>query len=438
MHSDLHQQASAALELARREGADEAVANVSANQSTEFARRDGKLEKVQQSTSRGLYIRIYADERYSTHSTTDLRPDQVGRFIADAVALTRHLEPDPFRVIPDPTLYAGRSQVDLDLDDPAVRELERDICLEWLASMDASSHADSRVISATCEVRSGWGASAQMSTNGFEGTRSSTSLGYGNSVTLDGGDGRRPEAYRHVSGRHLADLPDPRGVADEGLERALRRLGSRKVPSERTTMVVDPEAGGGLARHLLSALSAGAIQQNRSFLADKLGRQIGGEGLTMVDDPLLVRGIGSQLYDGEGIAARAMPVIEGGVLRNYYVDTYYGKKLGWNPTTSSASNVVFAPGEKGLAELLDQASEGFYVTGWLGGNADATTGDFSFGFRGHRIDGGKAVSPVSEMNVTGNYLRLLENLVAVGNDPNPWSNVRTPTMVFRDVEFSGE
>ena len=133
-----------------------------------------------------------------------------------------------------------------------------------------------------------------------------------------------------------------------------------------------------------------------------------------------------------------MAVLDHGVLRNFHVDTYYGRKLGWKPTTGAASNLVFSLGTKGLAELLADASEGFYVTGWLGGNADATTGDFSFGFRGHRIERGQVGMPVSEMNITGNFLDLLANLVAVGNDPTPWSNLLTPTLVFRDVEFSGQ
>ena len=292
MHSDLHQQASEALEMALGAGADDAVANVNVHQHTEFARRDGKLEKVQQSTSRGLHLRLYVGGRYSTHSTTDLRPDQVRQFVADAVALTQHLEPDPYRVIPDPDLYKGRAQVDLDLDDPKVRNLPRDVCLEWLESMDEVTHADGCVISATSEVSYGWSESAQVSSNGFEGSRSSTSLGYGSNVTLDEGDGRRPEAHRSVFGRHQADLPEPRSVSQEGLQRALDRLGSRKARSERALMVVDPEAGGGLLGRLSAPLSAAAIQQNRSFLAGKQGQQIGSEMLSITDDPLLVRGIG--------------------------------------------------------------------------------------------------------------------------------------------------
>jgi PmbA protein len=293
------------------------------------------------------------------------------------------------------------------------------------------------VVSATSSVSWRRAASARASTNGFRGESASTSIAYGSGVTLDEGNGRRPEAYRYVGARRLADLPAPAEVAAGALERALARLGSAKAPSARKTMVVDREAGSGILRFLFGALSAQAVQQRRSFLAERGGAALASPLLTIVDDPFVPRGLGSRLWDGEGIAARRLPIVEAGVLRNFYVDTYYGRKLGWAPTTGGPSNLVFTPGERDLAGLLADANDGFYVTSWLGGNADAASGDFSIGIRGHRIERGRVGAPVSEMNVTGNYLDLLANLVAVGSDPYPFASARTPTLVFREVEFSG-
>jgi|APSaa5957512622_1039677.scaffolds.fasta_scaffold13788_2 PmbA protein len=438
MTEDLKKRAAEGLQMALAAGADDAVAHVGDSRETEFTYRDGKLEEVQQSTSSGLSLQLYVDGRYSTHGTTDLRPEQVRRFVEEAVALTRHLEPDPHRVIPDPALYTGRPDADLDQVDPSVDEVQRDTCLDWLKAMDEITHGDDRVISATSSVSLNSHASARVSSNSFEGTNQNTYIGYGSQVAMDEGDGRRPEAYRGVGARYLADLLPTEEVAREALERGLQRLGSGKAPSARTAMVVDPEAGGNLLGRLGSALSAGAIQQNRSFLADKKDQQITSELLTIIDEPLLPRGLGSRRFDGEGISAKRMPICEKGVLRTYYVDTYYGRKLGWEPTTGGPSNIIVELGDKGLDELIADAGDGFYVDGWLGGNADPTTGDFSFGIRGHRIENGAKGAPITEMNITGNYLELLQNLVAVGNDPNPWSSFRTPTLVFENVEFSGQ
>ena len=438
MADRLMEQATQALELARAAGADEIVSGASQGQSTEFTFRDGQLEQVQQSASRGLQLILYVDGRYSTHNTTDLRPEALARFVDDAVALTRHLQPDPFRQITDPSLYAGRVEIELDLVDEEVQRLGRDTCLDWLKAMDQEARDDQRVVSATSQVSFGWQQGARISSNGFAGQREGTQIGFGSSVTLDEGDGRRPEGHRYVHARHLADLPAAATAAAEALERARARLGSDKGPSARTTMVVDREAGGQLLGRLQEALSAAAVQQNRSCLAEKKDRAIAPALLSATDDPHLRRGLSSRLYDGEGIAARPQAVIEEGVLRMFYVDTYYGRKLGWQPTGGSASNLVFALGDKGRDGLLSQAGEGYYLNGWLGGNADMTSGDFSFGLQGHRIEGGQMGEPVGEMNITGNYLDLLQNLVAVGDDPNPYSWLATPTLVFEGVEFSGQ
>ncbi|MEQ9076703.1 MAG: metallopeptidase TldD-related protein, partial [Sandaracinaceae bacterium] len=138
-----------------------------------------------------------------------------------------------------------------------------------------------------------------------------------------------------------------------------------------------------------------------------------------------------------GIAARRLPIVEGGALSNLFVDTYYGRKTELPPTTAGASNLVVAPGERGLAELVRDVEEGYLVTAWLGGNSDGTTGDFSLGVRGHTLSGGRIGGPVQEMNVTGNLLSLFASLVEVGDDPWPYSSRQVPTLVFEGVQFSG-
>jgi PmbA protein len=159
--------------------------------------------------------------------------------------------------------------------------------------------------------------------------------------------------------------------------------------------------------------------------------------LTVIDDPLIVRGLGSRYFDGEGIAAKPMPVIDKGVFKNIYLDTYHGRKLGMETTTGGGSNRVVKLGKRGLDEIVKGIRKGVYVTSWMGGNSDPTTGDFSFGIRGHLIEKGKIGGPIGETNVTGNLLELFGNLKEVGNDPWPYSSLLAPTLVFKDAQFSG-
>jgi PmbA protein len=436
MREELLEQAARAVELAREAGADDVVAGVSWSRGTRFEWREGRLERVQESTSRRLGLAVYVDGRYSTSSTNDLDPARLAGFARDAVDLTRCLEVDPHRRITPPELYGGRAEVDLDLVDPALDGLTRERRTEWCREMDERARAHDAVQTAETSVSDSHAVGARVSSNGFEGTHEETGVWVYAGVSVRDGE-RRPEEYDYAGALHLEDLRDPSSVADEALRKGLARRGSGKVPSRRTRMLVDPQAAARLLGRVLGALSAGAIQQKRSFLADRLDQPVASPLLTLVDDPLLVRGMGSELYDGEGIAARRRTVIEEGVLRTYFVDTYYGRKLGWEPTTGGSSNLVFRHGERDLAGMVAATEDGILVTSWLGGNADMTTGDFSFGLRGFLVRGGELAQPVSEMNVTGNYGDLLRKLSEVGNDPVPWSSFRSPTLAFDDVQFSG-
>jgi PmbA protein len=125
------------------------------------------------------------------------------------------------------------------------------------------------------------------------------------------------------------------------------------------------------------------------------------------------------------------------VLKTFFIDDYYGRKLKMAPTSGGSSNLIFTAGTKGLAELCDDVREGILVTGFLGGNSNATTGDYSLGIEGFRIHGGKASEAISEMNISGNLGELWKKLAAVGNDPWPYSATRIPSLAFEGVQVAG-
>ena len=437
MSVDLKARAAQAVELAQKAGAEDAWSTVSQSRDVQFEYRDGSLEKVKDTTSQSLGIRIYAGGRYSSHSTTDLNPERLQDFIAEAVAITAALEPDEYRRITPEVLFRDRPDDDLDLVDASVEALEREQRIVWCRTLDEVAHQHEDVISATSGVYDGTQRSASASSNGFLDEQRSTYCWFGASVTMrDQGD-KRAEDWFYAGGAHVADLPDPEEVGRQALEQTVSRLGAEKGPTARSSMVVDARAAASLIGRLLGPANARSVQQERSFWAPLVGEQAFSKTLTIVDDPLIVRGLASRRYDEEGISARALPIIEDGVIRNIYVDTYYGRKGDMAPTTGSPSNRVVSPGKLGLAELLSEAGNGVYVTSWLGGNADGTTGDFSLGLRGHVIENGKIGRPVGEMNVTGNLRDLFSRLEMVGNDPYPYSSTLAPSLVFSDVDFSG-
>ncbi|MBN1947775.1 MAG: TldD/PmbA family protein [Bradymonadales bacterium] len=437
MHEELLNRAADAVTLAQQAGADAAWATASRRRSVEFSFRDDRLEKVQEAVSRSLGLQLYVAGRYSTHTTTDLVPERLERFIREAVAMTRAIQVDPYRQITDPALFEGRSDLDLDLVDPRLEQLDNSTREEWCRQMVEAGRQHERVISVTSSISSGHGIVVDASSNGFTGTAEGTAIWLSTGVTLQDEGERRPEGAMWAGGRHLEGLPLPREIGSKALSEAVRRLGATTGPTQVATLVVDPRAAGGLLGHLLRPASAALIHQGRSFWADAAHRPLASERLDLTDNPLLVRGLASRRYDGEGIAARVLPIVQAGRVANLYVDTYYGRKTGMAPTTGGSSNLVVTLGERSCDELIAAVGRGIYVTSWLGGNSDTTTGDFSLGFRGHAIENGAVGAPLGEMNVSGNLVELFSNLVEVGNDPWPYSSYLTPTLVFENVQFSG-
>lgn len=431
---DLAQQV---VDLAGNSGADDVWATVTNSRDVEFEFRDGALEKVKDTTARGLNIQVFANGRYSTHQTTDLNVDRLAGFVSEAVAITRALEPDEFRKITPEELFSNRPTDDLDLVDASVAELGREQRMAWCRELDAVATDHERVISATAGVYDGTSRSASASSNGFVGSSEATYCWYGSNITLKDKDDRRASDGFYAGGSHVETLPPADVVARTALDRALSRLDSEKGPTLKTTMVVDSRSAASLIGRLLRPANARRVQQGQSYWAPLIGEKAFSDKLTIVDDPLIQRGLNSRLYDGEGISAKVIPIVEEGVISNIYVDTYYGRKANMTPTTGSSSNRRIGTGEMSLEELLGAVGEGVFVTSWLGGNADNTTGDFSLGLRGHMIENGKIGRPVSEMNVTGNLRDLFGRLEMVGNDVYPYSSTLSPSLVFADVDFSG-
>lgn len=430
----------AAVALAKKTGAEHASASVHRVREVSLDWRDGKLEKVHEATTRGVSLRLFVDGRYASGATSDLRPEALAAFVAESVAVARTLAKDPARGLAEPALYAGRADVDLKIRDARYAEITPEQRLKLVKEIEAAARSvpgREAIVSVTSGVSDILSETALVTSNGFSGTRADTQFWAGAEVSAKDPDGRKPQEYAYMGKRFVAELPSASEIGTSAATRALSRIGAKKADSAVLPMVLDNRAAGRLVGSLFQALSGGALQQKRSFLEGKLGQEFGSPRLDVADDPLLEKGLGSRLYDGEGITARRMPVFAAGVLKTYYLDTYYARKLKMAPTTAGQSNLAWALGPKTQAELLADVRDGILVTSFLGGNSNGATGDFSFGVAGFRIREGRRAEPVGEMNVSGNHLDVWKRLAAVGNDPYPYSTSRTPTLVFDGVQFAG-
>jgi PmbA protein len=351
-----------AVGLARKQGANEASANLFSNRSIDVEVRAGKLEKLQEAGRHGLSLSVYLDHRFASHSTNDLRRDALAGFVSEAVAMTKHLAPDPYRTLPDPKYYKGQEKKELNLLDPAYERLDTAERIRLAKAIEAAALAQSgNIISATAGYGDGLSHMVKVASNGFEGETEGTTFSLFASVTVKDDRGR-PEDYAYGYMRHFKELPDPAAVGREAADRALKKAGQTKIASGRYDLLVENRSASRLLGPIGGAISGRALQQKSSFLDGMLGKRIAHEMLTVTDDPFIPRGAGSRLFDGEGLAVRRRSVIEKGVLKAYYIDSYYGRKLGMEPTAGEPSNLVFETGDKDLAALIKNTSTGILVT----------------------------------------------------------------------------
>jgi PmbA protein len=426
------------LEMAKSCGAEEAKVSVSRASHVELDQREGRLEKTSESLTQGLTLTLIVEGRSSAHSTSDLRPEALSRFVGHAVDATRVLEPDPdYRQLPLSEM--GKIPLsDLDLVDPTggrspVDRLQQVTALEQ-AVLERTSGT---LISATASV---WESNASRSvlfSNGFQGSTASTQYGMGSEVTLSEEGGKRPEASAYFSSRHCSDLPSIEQVADEAWARSAEGLNGSPAESGRYTLILANRAVGRILGAALGPLSGSAIWQKRSLYADKLGEKIAASQLSVWDDPTLPRAHGSRCFDGDGLCPKRRPIIKDGVLQTWLLDAYHSRKLGLSANGGGMGNVVVAPGTRSWKEIAGHHQKAIRVTSFLGGNSNSTSGDFSFGIRGQLLENGEVVQNVVEMNVAGNLIELLEKFSEAANDPWMFSSYRVPSMVFEGIQFSG-
>lgn len=419
-------------------GADEASVRVARSVTTEVGWRDGRLEKVQESRSLSLRASLLVDGRFSAHLTNDLRPEALDRFLARAIEATRALEPDPDRRLPDrASMGAADAELDLVSADPvpdAAWLRARAVALEQEVRARAGGLP---LLSVGVDTWSMESSSVLACSNGFEGRHAGTQIGQTLALTLSEADGRKPEAYVGQAVRHLPDLPGGEVAAAEVVLAASRRLASRPARSGRYPMLVRNQRVGRLLGFLLTPLSGQTLHEGRSCFADSIGRRLSPKGLTLFDDPLTPRGLGSRTFDTDGLPSRRLPILNDGVLESFLLDVYYGRKLGLAPTTGSTSNLVVPPGASSPEALLASLPVAIVVEGFLGGNANPATGAYSLGVNGTLYERGEPVHNVSEMNLSGNLFELLERWQAAADDPWIYGPIRTPSLLFDAAQFAG-
>lgn len=436
--TDDRQLAQWVMDKAKALGAQQVALGLNRYQEISLGTTDGRLETLQQTSQRGLYIELYVDGRYSGHSTSQLQPHELESWLAEAIAATRLLTEDPDRMLLNPKHYPQPPFDDLQLDDPAYAQVTVDEQKALLTALESAARQTTpNLLSVSTGCNAGAWQSIKLHSNGLDAATRASSFSFSTLVSMQDPAGPRPEEYAWATARFRADLPDPAAIGQDAARRAATRIGAGQVPSGDYELLVENRTAGQLLGYLTSCMTGRLLYQKKSFLDGMLGQTIGSPLLTLIDDPRRLRGLGSRHCDGEGMAARTRCLIEKGVLKEYLLDNYYSRKLQAAPTGGVTSNLIIPPGAQSPTELLAGIKKGIFVTRFLGGNSDTVSGDFSTGVTGFLIENGRLTRPLGQMNLSGNGRTFWNRLTAVGNDPFAYSESQLPTLLFSSATFSG-
>ena len=469
--------ARACLAMAAEAGAQKARVTLNKSSMNLVSTLNGEVDRVTSCQDRSISVTLFCGGRYGAYSTNKLGEEDLRAFISKGVEMTLLLAPDPCRDLPAPerTVKDASTGNELGIYDPSFEtvtpEQRRAFALDNAVFRDSACEEPSALRYGLAHLGSasaiklrargdhsgakGWKLISEegeysdsdchtyiVDSQGLEAMHSETSFEYGTELTIEDAKGNKYSGGWWTASPCLKDFK-PEEVGPAALKEAIDQIGPKGCRSGKYTLVIDSEVSQKLINPILGALNAYNVQQKNSFLADALGKKVFHEGMNLMELPRSEGELGAKYFDSEGVATANHPVIENGVVKEFFVNTFMANKTGLSPTCEDAIRPKLLPWSfdgsirRNRDEIMELCGDGILVTDIEGGNSNTATGDFSFAIQGYRFKKGKVVFPVREMLITGNIVTLWQNLLAVGDDARLCRTKLIPTLAFKDVDFSG-
>lgn len=406
------------------------------------------VETLQSAREKRLGLRLCFGQRSATTATSDFSSESLQRLLDDTVAMAQATAEDPFGGLPDPELFSAEMP-DLDLWDPEAADfpIQERIALATAAE-SAALDFDSRITNSEGgEYSHHDGRIVFTNTHGFTAEYRGSSVVLSVAPIAGDNGGMQRDGWYSVK-RRLRNLESPEAIGRTAAQRALRRLGARKVPTQQVPVVFDPDMAASLLRSICNAASGSAIYRSASFLTGKLGQQVATTALTIMDDGRMTGHLGSKPFDGEGLPTRHTVLIRDGVLTSYLLDTYTGRKLGMpstgnasrslgQPPTVAPTNCHILPGPHSPEAIIHSVDRGLYLTEMIGFGVNLVTGDYSRGAVGIWIENGELAFPVEEITIAGNLKDMLQQIEMIGDDLEWRGSIAAPTLKVARMTVAG-
>jgi PmbA protein len=456
--TDLRQLAADIVANALKAGASDAEVTIREGDEFSTTVRMGQVETLKESGSRGMGLRVLVASnngyRVASTSTSDFSAEGVEHLVSGAIALARVTSEDPFAGLADASEFGqigGENGGELELYHEDVYSLPTAERIEYARRAEAASlAADTRITNSDGgNFDASTGRKIFANSRGFTGEYRASSCSISASPIALGKNGEMQRDYWYTYARSLKKLENPESIGAEAARRTLRRLDARRVKTQQVPLVFAPEIARSLIGAIFDAASGDSIYRGASFFTGRLGEQVAAPSVTVIDDGTIVGGFGTSPFDGEGLPSRRTVIVENGVLTNYLLNTYTGRKLGMKSTGNAsrglagnpgtgAGNLFLVAGTQTPEEILRSVPSGLYVTSLMGQGVNMVTGDYSRGASGLWIENGELTYPVQEITIAGNFKDMFRNINAIGNDLEFRGSIASPTLRIDGMTIAGE
>ena len=434
----LQQLAEDVLKHASNKGATACEVDVSEGFGQSVTVRCDEVETIEFNRDKGIGITVYSGQRKGYASTSDFSAQALRETVEAALNIARFTAEDDCAGLADAALMA-RDCPDLDLYHPWALSVEE--------SIETARRCEQAAFDASPLVSNSEGASISTQQAHFVSANSlgfmggyPTSRHYISCSVIAGEQDAMQRDDWYTTHRDATRLDDPLQVGRIAAERAVARLGGRKVKTGEFPIILEAPLAGGLLGSLVHAASGGALYRKSSFLLDQLGKKIMPDFVHIAERPHIQCGLGSASFDSDGVATRDRDVVRDGILQGYFLSAYTARKLGMQTTANAGGshNLIIEPGQYDLDGLLAQMGRGLLVTELLGHGINYVTGDYSRGAAGYWVENGKIAYPVEEITIAGNLKAMLAGIVAVGNDVQVRGTKQTGSILIDRMTIAGE
>ncbi len=429
-----------------KKGADAAEVYIETGRSLSLDVRKGDIETVREAGSAGAGIRVFVKGRMAFACSNDLGEKALEDAAGRAVEFARITTADPNNVLPDDrgeTAVAG-------LYDPRIAQAPMEEKIELAKRLEKLAMKDPRVTKSDgASYRESEGEVVIANSNGLLKGCKSSGCGVGVSVVAEKGE-QKSSGSDSCSRRFYGDLKPAGEIAAKAARNACEALDPRPVKTQKAAVVFHADVAGALLGGILGAVNGERVLQGASFLGGKMGRRIGSELLTLVDDGTRAKGMASAPFDGEGVPTQKRVIVDRGILKGFLYNTAAARRAGVQSTGNASRggfdslpgigphNFYMLAGPARYDDVIAATKAGLLVKEVTGYGINAVNGNFSGGASGFWIENGRIAFPVRGLTIAGTADEILNGIDLLADDLDPNDAVAAPTLRIKLLQIGGE